>query len=347
VNQSFQPPLAAALTPRRSRTIPLLVLLLAVLAALGAAVYGYLEQRRTERVLIAVRPVAYGQPITADDLGTIEVAYHRPAQLAGIADPALVIGKYSARAWTPNDLVQPAMLLATKPTTPVYPSGETLAPGLVAATFSTATVGPLTADDTLNVGFLDGSGDRDRCLVAGGAALGPVDPALPPRAADEASGAGETTGAGAPTDTNPPDALPEPYACRLLSNAPVLQVDAEAQLAYLALTPAQALALRAVQAAQLPLWGERYGAESPALPALDRLDPARISPAILAAPITATWGRAPSDLPTAPPATLPGAPSPATPTEPQPTLSAPASSTPATQEPTASPASPATSGGDR
>jgi hypothetical protein len=344
VNQPFQQPLATALTPRRSRSVPLLVLLLAVLAALGAAGYGYLEQRRTERVLIVLRPVAYGQLITADDLGTIEVAYHRPAQLAGIADPALVIGKYTARAWTPNDLVQPAMLLARKPTTPVYPSGETLAPGLVAATFSTATVGPLTADDTLNVGFLDPSGDRDRCLVAGGAALGPVDPELPPRAADEASGAGAPPETGASDVTG---ALPEPYACRLLSNAPVLQVDAEAQLAYLALTPPQALALRAVQAAQLPLWGERYGAESPALPALDRLDPAEISPAILAAPITATLGLAPSDLPTESPATLPGAPTPATPTEPQPTLSAPAPSTPATQEPTASPASPATPGGDR
>lgn len=343
MHQPFQQPLATALSPQRSRTVPLLVLLLTVLAALGAAIYGYLEQRRTERVLIAVRPVAYGQPITADDLGTIEVAYHRPAQLAGIADPALVIGTYAARAWTPNDLLQPAMLLATKPTTPVYPSGEALAPGLVAATFSTATVGPLTADDTLNIGFLDPSGDRDRCVVAGGSALVP-DAATSPRAVDDA------TGAGAPIDTGAPDAagtVPEPYACRLLSNAPVLHVDTEAQLAYLALTPPQALALRSVQAAQLALWGERYGAESPALPALDRLDPAEISPAILAAPITATVGRAPAGLSEVPAATLPEASTPPTPTEGQPTPSAPAPSSSATVEPTASPASPTTRGGDQ
>lgn len=290
MNPSLNQPIGTALTPKRSRTVPVLLVILAVLGALATAAYGYLEQRRTERVLIVVRPVAYGQPITADDLGTIEVAYHRPAQLTGVADPQQVIGKYAARAWTANDLVQPTMLLDQKPTVPVYPSGEQLAPGMVATAFSTVGVGPLTADDTLNVGFLDPTGDVDRCVVAGGQAVTtPAPPVAPPARAAET----------APTDTL------EPYACRLLSNTEVLHVDVDTQVAYLGLTPPQALALRSLQAAQLVVWGERYGTESPALPPLDRLDPAQISPALLTAPVSDTVGLPTTDTPTTPEATSP------------------------------------------
>lgn len=304
MNPSLHQPIGAALNPRRSRAVPVLVLIITVLAALATAAYGYIEQRRTERVLVVVRPVAYGQQIRADDLGTIEVAYHRPAQLTGVADPQQVIGKYAARAWTPNDLVQPAMLLDRKPTVPVYPSGEQLAPGMVATSFSTVGVGPLSADDTLNIGFLDPTGDVDRCVVAGGqAVVMPVAPSA--RAADDAP-----SGVGAPVDAT---GTLEPYACRLLSNTDVLYVDDQKEVAYLALTPPQALALRSLQAAQLLVWGERYGTESPMLPPLDRLDPAQISPALLTAPVSDTVGLPPTDSPMTPQSMSPGAfPPPAT-----------------------------------
>lgn len=316
MNPTLNGPIGTALTPKRSRAVPILLVILTVLTALGAATYGYLEQRRTEQVLVVVRPVAYGQPVTADDLGTIEVAYHRPAQLTGVADPQQVIGRYAARAWTLGDLVQPAMVLDQKPTVPVYPSGEQLAPGMVATAFSTVGVGPLTPDDTLNVGFLDPTGDVDRCVVAGGQAV---------TTPSGAAAAGRADGAGAPEAAA--ETL-EPYACRLLSNSEVLHVDAEAQVAYLALTPPQALALRSLQAAQLVVWGERYGSESPVLPPLDRLDPAQISPALLTTPVSDTGGLAAPDSPTTPESMLP-----------------PASPLPATSQPQSSAASPAPAAG--
>ena len=48
----------------------------------------------------------------------------------------------------------------------------------------------------------------------------------------------------------------QPYACRLLVNVNVLHVDGEKATAYLELTPYQAQAMRALQAAALPLYAE-------------------------------------------------------------------------------------------
>jgi Flp pilus assembly protein CpaB len=84
---SLSQPLGQVLTPKKSNLVPALLLVLGLVIALSAATYGYIESRRTEKVVIAVRSIPYGQPITADDLGTIELPLHRPVQLAGMGDP--------------------------------------------------------------------------------------------------------------------------------------------------------------------------------------------------------------------------------------------------------------------
>ena len=94
---SLSQPLGQVLTPKKSNLVPALLLILGLIIAVSAATYGYIESRRTEQVIIAVRSVPFGQQITADDLGTIELPLHRPAQLAGIGNPDLVVGKWAAR----------------------------------------------------------------------------------------------------------------------------------------------------------------------------------------------------------------------------------------------------------
>src|SRR5919202_2643508 len=97
MEESMSLSLGQVLTPKKSNLVPALLLVLGVIIALSAATYGYIESRRTEKVIIAVRSAPYGQQITADDLGTIELPLHRPAQLAGIGTPDLVVGKWAAR----------------------------------------------------------------------------------------------------------------------------------------------------------------------------------------------------------------------------------------------------------
>jgi hypothetical protein len=67
-----------------------------------------------------------------------------------------------------------------------------------------------------------------------------------------------------------------PFACRLLQRVKVLWVDTEKNVAYLQMTPYQAHTVWALQAANVQLWGERYGASSDELPSLDRLDAAQV-----------------------------------------------------------------------
>ena len=62
---SLSQPLGQVLTPKKSNLVPALLLILGLIIALSAATYGYIESRRTEPVIIAVRAVPYGQPITA------------------------------------------------------------------------------------------------------------------------------------------------------------------------------------------------------------------------------------------------------------------------------------------
>ncbi|NJM08043.1 hypothetical protein HC891_20410 [Candidatus Gracilibacteria bacterium] len=61
----------------------------------------------------------------------------------------------------------------------------------------------------------------------------------------------------------------------------MLYVDEAERIAYLELTPYQAHAVWAAQASGLQLWGERYGASSRPLTALDRLDIGQISSDLL------------------------------------------------------------------
>jgi hypothetical protein len=250
---SLSQPLGQVLTPKKSNLLPALLLILGIIVALSAATYGYIESRRTERVIIAVRSVPYGQQIAADDLATIELPSHRPAQVAGIADPNLVIGRWAAREIGPNDLVQGNMLLANRPDQPVYPSGVKLDKDTVPIPFSLTTIGPLTEHDLVNVGYSSQTGDPELCRASGGSVQSPTS-----TPADAAAVQGR------------------PFACRLMGRVKVLYVDVDKQIAYLQMTPYQAHTIWALQAAQVQLWGERYGATSDELPSMDRLDASQV-----------------------------------------------------------------------
>jgi hypothetical protein len=277
-------PLSQAMARRKSGLLPLLLLGLGIVVALGFATAGYLESRRTERVVVFVRDVPFGQQIAAEDLGTVELPLHRPAQLQGLADPAAVVGQYAARDLGADDLAQPGMLMAEPPDQPVYPNGQQLTANMVPVPFATTTIGPLTHRDRVNVGFNDSQGAPDLCDQARSAA------------------AGREPSVEAPSTT----ARPRAFACRLLSDLRVLFVDEAAGVAYLELTPYQAHTVWALQAAGLQLWGERYGASSDLLPALDRLDIGQVSAEELTAPVPTPQPAAPAE----PGAGTPGAGSP-------------------------------------
>jgi hypothetical protein len=251
----FNQPLGQALNVKKPNKLPLILILFGVIIAVGASAYGYLEGRRTERVVIAVKPLRYGQPITAADLATIEVPLHRPEQIAGITNPDLIIGTWASGDIRPNDLLQPAMLLDRAPDQPVYPSGEQLHKNMVTLPFSVATLGPVDHHDLVNVGYNDLSGDPSLCTGQGGQ---PV------------------------TVTTAPDGKARPFACRLLTSMNVLYVDSG--IAYLEATPEQSHAIWALQAAGVQLWGERYGSTSEPLPNLDRLDASEITADTVALP---------------------------------------------------------------
>ena len=285
-------PLNQALARKRKSALPMILLAIGLLTAVGLAIVGYLESQRTEPVVILARDVAYGQPITAEDLAVVELPLHRPAQLAGLRAPVAAVGQYAARDLGANDVVQPTMLLVEPPGQPTYPNGQELTANMVPVPFSTATIGPITFRDRVNLGFSDTTGDPALC--------------------DEAKAAV----AGEPTRISPPNGVAQPraYACRLLSDVRVLFVDEGASVAYLELTPYQAQTVWAMQAAGLQLWGERYGSLSDPLPSLIRLDIGQITIPALTAPAsvpaedadTAGADTAPASAPAAAP-DLPGA----------------------------------------
>ncbi|MEI8308112.1 MAG: SAF domain-containing protein [Chloroflexales bacterium] len=254
-------PLGQALARKRSNPLPAIILAVGLIAAIALASLGFLESRKAEAVVVLARDVPYGQQIVAEDLGSVELPLHRPAQVAGIVSPESAIGQYAARNLGTNDLLQPTMLMAQPPSQPVYPNGEALSTNMVPLPFAIASVGPITFRDRLNIGFSDPSGAPDLCEQAHAAAGG-----LQPVAA-------------APTA-----AQPRPYACRLLSSVRVLYVDEGANLAYLELTPYQSHTIWALQAAGLQIWGERYGAASTPLEGLDRLDIGQVTLDDLKAP---------------------------------------------------------------
>ncbi len=257
-------PLSQALARKRVNPLPTILLAVGLLAAIGFAVLGYLESRRTERVVILARDVPFGHQITADDVSAIELPLHRPIQLQGIADAGAIIGQYAARDLGANDVVQPAMLLATPPDQPVYPNGQQLTANMVPLPFSTSTIGPISFRDKVNIGFNDPTGDPIVCDTARSAAAGRSPTVVTP--------------------ANSP-AQPRAYACRLLSSVRVLYVDETAGLAYLELTPYQSHTVWALQAAGLQLWGERYGNTSDPLAFLNRLDAGQVNSTELTAPV--------------------------------------------------------------
>lgn len=258
------PSLSQAMTKKKNNALPLILVALGLIVAIGFAVLGYLESQRTETVTIFIRDVPYGQQITAEDLGTIELPLHRPEQLAGIRNAQAVVGQYAARSLGVNDLAQPAMLMPEPPGQPVYPNGKELAINMVPFPFATDTIGPITDRDLLNIGFNDSSGDPALCDAALSASQG-----------------------NEPTTKQPQNspAIPRAYACRLLAGVEILYI--EGATAYIQLTPYQAQTLWALEASNLPLWGERFGLESDVaeLGVLDRLDMGQVNATDLTAPV--------------------------------------------------------------
>lgn len=286
------------LAPKKTSVFGPALLVFGIVLALGFAGYGYLESQRTERVVVALRAIPYGQQLAADDLGTIELPLHRPMQMAGIPDPNAIIGQYAARAIGVNDLLKPDMLMVEPPQQPVFPNGRELPANMTTIQFPVAAIGPVRDHDTINVGFNDAAGTQDLCVETGGA---PV-PSRSQIAARPALEAGPPANSKvAVRAISGALASGTPYACRLLQGVEVLYVDGET--AYLSVSPYQALALQAVQAQGLALWGELYGRVSDPLPALDRLSPEQIDhehlTALVADPESppATPDRAPNESP--------------------------------------------------
>jgi hypothetical protein len=257
-------PLSQALTRKRSNPFPTILLAFGILVALGFALVGYLESRRTEAVVVLTRDIPFGQQITSADLHVIELPLHRPVEVQGIADPASLIGQYTTRDLGANDIVQPTMVQSSPPDQPVYPNGQQLSTNMVPVPFETTTIGPISYRDRVNIGFNDPTGDPQVCDAAQRAAAGRT-----------------------PTFVSAENSFAQPraYACRLLSSVRVLYVDEEAGLAYLELTPYQSHTIWALQAAGLQLWGERYGSTSEPLDVLTRLDAGQINSSDLDAPV--------------------------------------------------------------
>jgi Flp pilus assembly protein CpaB len=248
----------------------MLVLAMVAIAAIGTAVYGYLESQRTEKVVIAKAPIPYGTQITPEMLETVEVALHRPVQFAGITDAASVVGQWAARQIGPEDLLKSDMLMANPPTQPVFPNGSVLPEGLVTFRSSVSAIGVMNPNDLVNIGFDDPTGDPKLCRNAVQIADTGIATAAPEPAASDS-----------PTDGTA-------FTCRMLSNIRVLYLDGEAKEVYLGVTPYQALALRAVTLAQKQLWFERYGSSSSPLAAFDRLDVGQIEPVRFTEGVSAT-----------------------------------------------------------
>lgn len=261
-------------TPVRSRRniLPALLVLIA-LAAIGGGLWIALTAQRTTFIAAWARPVAAGQIITDEDVTTMAVPVDRAPGLTGVADPAQLVGRWTTRAVGAGELVYPDQSSATAPGVPFYPNGESLPDGLVAVPFSLKTVGPVSDHDTINVGLIDRTGNPSRCVTMGGM---PSQPAQ--------SNPVEPMGG----EVDPYSTLPA-ITCRLIPQVPILYVDQDAQIAFLAVTPYQSQVIYTLSAqSDAQLYGERYGSNAPALPYLTRMDPSQIDPVLLTGPVSAT-----------------------------------------------------------
>ncbi len=265
------PLLNERLAPKKKNVLGPLLLVLGIIVFLGAGIYGYLESQRTERVVVALTEIPYGQQITAESLGTIELALHRPVQVAGLPNPQAIVGQYAARPIGVNDLVKPDMLMTEPPAQPVFPNGRELPINMTTIQFPVSAIGPVRDTDTVNVGYTDTSGSPDLCMEMGGAPV-PSRPQIEARPALQAGPPANSTVA----DRAAPGGgtLGTPYACRLMQGIEILYVAGDT--AYLSVTPYQALALQALSAQGIQMWGELYGRVSDPLPSMDRLSPDQI-----------------------------------------------------------------------
>ena len=157
------PTLNQALARRRGTPFATFLLVVGIVGATLLALLGYVELQRTEQIIVLIRDVAYGQQIVEQDLGLVAVPANRPSQLRGITDLRQVVGTYASRNLTANDLVQPTMLMSAPVGQPIYPNGEQLQLNMVPFPFVIATLGPVTHQDRVNIGYSDPSGDPDLC----------------------------------------------------------------------------------------------------------------------------------------------------------------------------------------
>jgi len=271
---------------KRGRVTGIIALIVGIVILSAAGVYGYIESRRVESVIIAARDIPFGRLITPDDLAVIDVPYYRPEPLRGFTSPDMVVGKYAARDMKANDLLNASMITDMPPDTPVYPNGRQLQRNMVPVPFSLENVGPINDSDRLNIGFISSDPalcDRARADVP----LGSVLPPPPPLVVTESAPG---------------------YACRLMSGVEILYIDGD--IAYLHLTPAQAITLRALQARNVQFWAERYGQTSDPLLYMERMDASQAVVPELTRPVSETIRIEPQRTPLyAPPIGAPSTPS--------------------------------------
>lgn len=244
-------------TRRRSIGGPL-VIALGVLLLVVAGVWIVQEQQQRARVIIATRDIPMGAAIGSDDVAVIEIPAQRPDALRGMEDLSAVIGTYATVSIPKGMLLRSDLIQSTPVRWVVFPNGQSLADGMVAAQIPIKDIGIVQEGRWLNIGFQ--SSDPllcDRVVAEQGGVLPPII-------------SGDTTiddievpsSVGMRNDTQPR------YACRWVSGLKVLYVDRD--VAYVAMTPAQHLVWQALRAGDVAMWYEAYNADQRMLKSLDR-----------------------------------------------------------------------------
>ncbi len=262
---------ANTLTPRKSSRSWILPLLLVVgsLVVIGLGLYMTIVGNRSELVLVWARPVVAGQQISDEDITTMALPINRPEQLQTLKGSSNIIGMWATRSTGTGELVTAQQLSAEAPTTPYYPNGAKLPENMVALPFSLQSVGPIDDHDTVNISFVDTTGDPQRCSALGGQSAQAT--ALPNTPSADTQG------------------NPLPITCRLLPQVPVLYVDQGDKIAYLAVTPYQSQVVYTLSALEtVQLYGERYGTTSSPLPYMTLLTPSSIDADLLTGPVSET-----------------------------------------------------------
>lgn len=258
---------SGTLTPRRPRRtwiMPAILTLIALLIS-GSGLGLALTANQTEQVLVWARPVVAGQRISAEDITTIALPINRPPALNTLSEGNQPVGLWVLRNNNTGELINSSQLSTTAPTIPFYPNGASLPANMVALPFATDTIGPLSDNDTININFIDSSGDPQRCTALGG------------------------TSEQIEAIANDLQGKHLPITCRLLPQMEVLYVDSANQIAYLAATPYQSQAVYTLSAIEhVQLYGERYGSTSEALPYLTLLNPANLNADMLTGPVSTT-----------------------------------------------------------